>query len=255
MRGRKPVEQISRNLVIFVLCTGIVSVAYADSANITVRSVTIDNKPFDGMWVEIRSGPNVLKSGFTPLQYNYTEGATYTVNVSDYEKYKFAGWDDGTTSYSKTITPTNDTVLLARYMEAKPEAIPQPTSLLPDWLKGVASSWLNGKMSDQEFISQLQLLVDQKILSTPQKEGFSNIQCKKGETYVEMVGKYTNGNTPYKIVSLRMMVLDANKEILATGSGTISNIGSSESKYFNVIARHATEFASCEVQVESVLPR
>ncbi|MDC8438347.1 MAG: FxLYD domain-containing protein, partial [Candidatus Nitrosotenuis sp.] len=72
--------------------------------------------------------------------------------------------------------------------------------------------------------------------------------------YVEMVGKYTNGGKPYEIVSLRMVVLDSSGEILASGSGTISNIGAYQSKYFNVVTRHPADFASCEIQVESVLP-
>lgn len=113
-------------------------------------------------------------------------------------------------------------------------------------------------MNDEEFIAGLQRLIDQKILrlpdAAPTQEGFSNTQCKKGERYVEMVGKYTNGNKPYEIVSLRMVVLGSSGEILASGSGTISGIGAHQSKYFNVVARHPADFTSCEIQVESVLP-
>jgi hypothetical protein len=191
------------------------------------------------------------------------------VSVSDYQNNVFLNWDDGSPDYSRQITPTGETVLVANYIDessqniaaqASPQA-PNNTdgrSMLPDWLRSTARSWLGGHMSDEEFIVKLQHLIDQKILHLPdvtsKQEGFSNTSCKKGERYVEMVGKYTNGNKPYEIVSLRMVVLGSSGEILASGSGTISNIGAYQSKYFNVVTRHPTDFASCEIQVESVLP-
>ncbi len=257
-----------RHLVFLALCLGaLVNIAQADSAGtvtLTVRSDTADGKTFDGMWVEIKSGANLIHSGFTPLSYNAAQGATYTVHTSDYGNYGFQSWNDGSMDYSKSITPTSDAILVANYINKAARAsntISVQPPLLPDWLRAAASSWLTGQISDKDFISQLQRLVDQKILlpapekENPRQEGFSNTQCKKGDAHVEMVGKYTNGGKPYEIVSLRMTVLDSKGEILASGSGTISNIGAYESKYFNIITRYSTEFASCEVQVESVLPR
>jgi hypothetical protein len=270
----------SKKYLIFfsVLCLGtLAGIAQADSAGtviLAIKSVTTDGKAFDGMWVEIRSGSNLVHSGFTPLSYNATQGTAYTISVSDYRNYGFLNWNDGSMDYSKSITPMSDTTLVARYIgkatsasnmisEQSPQIPKNSTSeppLLPDWLRDVASSWLSGQLSDKDFITNLQRLIDQKILLSPEKEtskqeGFSNTQCKKGEMHVEMVGKYTNGDKPYEIVSLRMTVLDSKGEILASGSGTISNIGVHESKYFNIVARHSTEFASCEIQVESVLPK
>lgn len=259
----------SKHLVfLLALCLGtLANIVQADSAGtvtLAVRSHTADGKAFDGMWVEIKSGASLVHSGFTPLSYNATHGTTYTVHVSDYGNYGFQKWNDGSMDYSRSITPTSDTTLIANYLNKAPSAsstISVQPPLLPDWLREVTSSWLTGHISDREFISQLQRLVDQKILlptpekETPRQEGFSNTQCKKGDTHVEMVGKYTNGDKPYGIVSLRMTVLDSKGEILASGSGTISNIGAHESKYFNVITRYSTEFASCEIQVESVLPK
>lgn len=266
--------------------------ADSDAATIVVRSA-MDEKFFDGMWVEITAGMNLVHSGFTPLSYNATFGTTYTVFVSDFEDIKFQNWDDGATDYFKSVTPTSDVTLIAHYQDKstdadKPASQPVPTtqppnvppqtppvptqanstepSLLPLWLRDVASLWLGGQMSDKDFISSLQRLVEQKILVPPPEkapqakaplkpEGFSNLQCNKGERYVEMVGKYTNGDESYEIVSLRMVVLDSAGEILASGSGTISHIKAHETKYFNVITRYHEEFASCDVQVESVLPK
>jgi hypothetical protein len=273
VRGRIP-KAIKYWVFFSILCLGtLVGIAHADSDGTIILQVrsTADGKVSDGAWVEIKVGPNLVHAGFTPLLYNATQGITYTVNVSDYGSYGFQSWNDGSTNYSRSVTPASDTVLVAHYIDkassnavSEQPQMPKNTvepALLPDWLRGVASSWLSGQLSDKEFIVQLQRLVDQKILipapekDTPRQEGFSNTQCKKGERHIEMVGKYTNGDKPYEIVSLRMTVLDSNGEILASGSGTISNIGAHESKYFNVIARHSTEFASCEIQVESVLSR
>lgn len=249
--------------------------ADSGAATLTVRSA-VDGKFFDGMWAEIRVGSDLVHSGFTPLSYNATAGTTYTTFVSDYGDMVFQNWEDGSKNYFKSVTPTTDVTIIAHYLDKSKDqnTMPQQTSptptqansteptLLPVWLRDAASSWLNGNLSDRDFVSYLQRLVDQKILAPPppekdppKPEGFSNLQCKKGERYVEMVGKYTNGAEPYEIVSLRMTVLDAAGEILASGSGTISHIRAHETKYFNVIARYHEEFASCDVQVESVLAK
>lgn len=274
---------ISKKHLVFlsVLCLGaamldLTSIAQADSANtitLAVRSATTDGKSFDGMWIEIKEGSNLVHSGLTPLSYNATPGAVYTIYASDYENLIFQNWNDGSKDHTKSITPMADITLVAHYTDKSananktiPEQPQTPSTveppLLPDWLRNVANSWLSGQLNDKEFIVYLQRLVDQKILipsphekETPKQEGFSNTQCKKGERFVEMVGKYTNGDKPYGIVSLRMILLDSNGEILASGSGTISNIGAHESRYFNVITRYHMEFASCEIQVENVLPR
>jgi hypothetical protein len=252
--------------------------AQADSgtATLIVRSA-VDGKFFDGMWAEIKVGSNLVHSGFTPLSYNATAGTTYTIFVSDYGNMAFQSWEDGNKNYFKSVTPTSDVIIVAQYLDKSTDentiesqrTLSVPTqanltepSLLPVWLRDAASSWLSGNLSDGDFVSYLQRLVDQKILTPPppqkdppRPEGFSTLQCKKGERYVEMLGKYTNGGEPYEIVSLRMVVLDSAGEILASGSGTISHIKAHETKYFNVVARYHEEFASCDIQVESVLAK
>jgi len=249
--------------------------AESDVATLVVRSAA-DGKFFDGMWVEIKASSKLVHSGFTPVSYNATPGTTYTIYVSDYGDMAFQRWGDGSTNYFKSITPTDDSTIVAHYLDRSTDManpVPQLTStplrdnsakhsLLPSWLREAAASWLNDKITDEDFVSYLQRLVDQKILSPPtsdkilpKPEGFSNLQCNKGQRYVEMVGKYTNGGEPYEIVSLRMVVLDSAGQILASGSGTISHIGAHETKYFNVIARYHEAFASCDIQVESVLQK
>lgn len=133
--------------------------------------------------------------------------------------------------------------------------------MLPDWVKSIAKLWIEGQISDEDFLASIQQIIEQKILngsSTEQPktlEGFSNTQCNQGAKHVEMIGKYTNGNTAYQVVALRMVLLDTEGEILATGSGTISNIGPHETRYFNVITRYDADYVSCHIQVESTIPK
>jgi hypothetical protein len=237
----------------------------SDSNNVTivVESQTWDKKAFDGMPIEIKSGENTVYAGLTPASYNATKGVEYTIRISDYKNYIFEHWDDGDRDYSKTINSSGDVTLIAYFydkssngsQDTREDSVKQ--SIFPDWVKNATRQWLENKMSDEEFLASLQKLVDQKILnmSIPSSqlrvEGFSNMQCNRGFNHVEMIGRYTNGDTPYQIIALRLLLLDDSGEILATGSGMISNVGPHETKYFNAIARYHADFASCDVQVES----
>lgn len=46
----------------------------------------------------------------------------------------------------------------------------QAEPLIPDWIKLVAKFWIDGEISDQEFIDALQYLVNHGILSIPQSD-------------------------------------------------------------------------------------
>ena len=85
--------------------------------------------------------------------------------------------------------------------------------------------------------------------------GFSNIQCGKGTSYALMIGQYTAGNIPYRTIFLKMMLLDSAGHVLTTGNGHISDIGAYETKSFNAIARYDKDFTSCQVQVDTSIPK
>jgi hypothetical protein len=254
------------------------NVAFADSDNLTlVIKTATSEKLFDGMWVEIKSGENTVYSGFSPISYNVTLGTSYTISISEYGNFVFDHWDDGNSNNFRTIQPTSDVTLVAYYRDKSssedyviPEKLPLTSilvnetkpSILPDWLRVAAKSWFDGQLSDTDFVATLQRLIDEKILISPptpkeppKQEGFSNLQCRKGDRYVEMVGKYTNGEISYDIISLKLVLLDSAGNILATGSGTIADLGSYETKYFNAIARYHMDYASCDIQVESVIQK
>lgn len=70
-----------------------------------------------------------------------------------------------------------------------------------------------------------------------------------------LTGQYTNGDTPYRVIFLKMLVLDENGHTIATGNGNISDIGVHEIKTFNAITRFSGNFSSCTVQIDNSIPK
>lgn len=86
-------------------------------------------------------------------------------------------------------------------------------------------------------------------------EGFSNILCKSGYQYVQMTGQYTAGNISYKVIFLRMLLLDNNGSVLAKGFGFIDDIDANKTKTFNAITRYPSTFSSCIIQIDNTIPK
>src|SRR5690349_16234749 len=86
-------------------------------------------------------------------------------------------------------------------------------------------------------------------------DGFSNIVCKSGYQYVQMTGQYTAGNISYKVIFLRMALLDSNGSVLAKGFGFIDNVDAHKTKTFNAITRYPSTFASCVIQIDGTIPK
>lgn len=145
----------------------------------------------------------------------------------------------------------------------------QPSLEIPSWLKNTAKYWAEDSISDEEFVQAIQWLINEDVISIPQQGGstqqvqdenappgvFSNIKCTQGYQYMKMTGRYTNGDIPYSIVSLKMAVLDVNGDVLSTGSGLLTNVQPRTTKYFDAIAIFAgEEYDSCEIEVSSAIP-
>ena len=142
---------------------------------------------------------------------------------------------------------------------------------IPDWLKTTAKYWSDNSISNEEFVNVIQWLIDEEIIILPQQEGylpvegeeedtapgfFSSTRCELGYQYVKMTGRYTNGDEAYSVVSLKMAVLDTEGEVLATGSGLLTNVEARTTKYFDALAVYSgEEFDSCSVEVSSALPK
>lgn len=86
-------------------------------------------------------------------------------------------------------------------------------------------------------------------------QNFSNFTCTAGIGNVVLTGHFTNGDTPFKVVFLKMMVLDSNWHILSTGYGNISDVKPHETKAFTAVARFSGDFSSCTIQVDNAIPK
>ena len=86
-------------------------------------------------------------------------------------------------------------------------------------------------------------------------EGFSNIVCKSGYQYVQMMGQYTAGNISYKVIFLQMALLDSDGSIIAKGHGLVDEIDAHKTKTFTAITRYPSTFSSCTIQIDNVIPK
>ena len=86
-------------------------------------------------------------------------------------------------------------------------------------------------------------------------QSFSNFTCTAGIGNVLLTGHFTNGDTPFKVVFLKMLVLDSNWHILSTGYGNISDVKPHETKAFTAVARFSGNFSSCTIQVDNAIPK
>jgi hypothetical protein len=85
------------------------------TSSLLVQSTDMNGKPIAGLWSTVSYNGNVVASGYTPLQFNGTTGAQYTVFVSNYGEYLFNHWENGNGSPSRTITLTQPMTLTASY--------------------------------------------------------------------------------------------------------------------------------------------
>ena len=91
--------------------------------------------------------------------------------------------------------------------------------------------------------------------TTTSTQSFSNFTCTAGIGNVELVGQFTNGDTPYKVIFLKMLLLDENGNTIDTGNGNIPNIKAHETVTFNAITRFSGNFSSCTVQIDNAIEK
>ena len=140
---------------------------------------------------------------------------------------------------------------------------------IPKWIKNTALWWGQGQISDSEFIKALQYLIEQGILvvnqpstsqSAPQIQSFSGISnttCHRDEitpNIVHMLGKFTNGPTPYSMVSLQLGLIDASGRVVATGLDSLYDVGARQTKIFDAEAIYSGQYAKCEIEIYGTVP-
>ena len=160
------------------------------------------------------------------------------------------------------------------------------TTTIPSWVKNTAKWWGEGQISDSDYIQSLQWLIDNGILNIPKsnslpstssqgqqnipppqqntpqgqptaQEGFSGTQCARDQTItsiVHMTGKYTNGPTSYSSILLTLGLSDASGNVVATGTGFVSDLGPYQTKIFDAEAVYSGDFVKCDIQVGAKIP-
>jgi len=70
-----------------------------------------------GMWTVVWFGGSIYRTGNTTLTFTATWGLPYTVYVANYQNYVFLHWGsgNGNTNPYRTVTPTENTVIVAVY--------------------------------------------------------------------------------------------------------------------------------------------
>jgi glucose/arabinose dehydrogenase/PKD repeat protein len=94
-----------------------VTAHYRDTSSVrlTVNSVNMSGNAISGYYTTISSGGTTVQTGYTPLTFTGTLGATYTVSVQDYGDFVFDHWDNGSTTRARTLTLNADTTVTASY--------------------------------------------------------------------------------------------------------------------------------------------
>lgn len=88
--------------------------------------------------------------------------------------------------------------------------------------------------------------------TTSSQKGFSGLVCKKDYSgYVQMTGKFTNGDRPYSFLTLTLAIIGEKGEVLDTGVAIISNIGAHETKAFSATSLYSGNFKTCEIQIDA----
>src|SRR2546422_610751 len=86
------------------------------TVSLTVNSVELPSNPFAGQWIALSdSSGNTIATGFTPITFTATTGSQYNIHAPDGHLHIFDHWDDGSTNSFRTITPTQDSTLVAYY--------------------------------------------------------------------------------------------------------------------------------------------
>jgi len=83
---------------------------------LTIMTEGLDGSAINGLWTVIEDS-DASTSGFSPVSYEAQSGKRYTVTVADYRNYVFDHWENGSKDRSRTITPDDDTLIVAHYRQ------------------------------------------------------------------------------------------------------------------------------------------
>ena len=70
-------------------------------------------------------------------------------------------------------------------------------SLIPEWIKNTAGFWVEGNVSDSEFINALQYMIKNGIIEIPKEDESSSLDCHNdsGECFSSTISRIVDGDT------------------------------------------------------------
>lgn len=83
---------------------------------VKIKSAVAGGSGFSGVWMVVYRNGAIIKSGYTPLTFTATDGGVYTISASNYGRYVFSHWSNGSTDPSITIKVSKAVTLTAYYV-------------------------------------------------------------------------------------------------------------------------------------------
>jgi hypothetical protein len=122
-----------------------------------------------------------------------------------------------------------------------------------------SSNWREKSFTDviQEYGIQMirnEDVVVEGAITQIEDEGFSGLYCQQDGNWVEMTGRFTNGPDSYSSIYFTLGILDNSDRIVATGIGSVSNIGPYQTKMFDASAQWSGNFKECLIEIDFVVP-
>ena len=137
-------------------------------------------------------------------------------------------------------------------------------SLIPSWIKSIASFWVDGKIGDQEFIQALQYLVKERVLVIPQANVIENNSPKDSQSLVdleviscnhhgiksrEVQYSITSHYSTIKNIELALKGVDSNGKVMSVYVKTMYDVVPNHITYdYSYIDDHP-DIVSCEIGV------
>ena len=105
----------SASLTVTPSASTVLTAYYSSPVALTVDSASTSGGTVTGASASVASGTTTIASGPIPLVATVMTGGQYNVTVTPPQGWTFAHWADGTTSPSKTVTPSQSTTMTAYF--------------------------------------------------------------------------------------------------------------------------------------------
>lgn len=142
-------------------------------------------------------------------------------------------------------------------------------SIIPIWLKQTAVWWGQGMVTDDEFLSALQYLIDEGLLQISSDNTqdspsviSENIQlltnkiivCEIEGTgqYVNIKGSITNNDSISHTIEVILYLYDSEKNMLTFIEHIESGIMSGQTVYYDRLIDYKSEFRGCGIELDQL---